>query len=202
MGLTKLCLKNPAAVAVVLALIALLGALSVTRLPVQLFPNIERPVIGVWTGWRAASPREVESEIIEPIEQELRGIAGIKSMRSWSNAGGGFVRLEFALNTDMDNAFTEIASRLQRVRGLPAEADRPRIQNNGGGDAGETLIFLFLQSLPGNEIAGYDLTQFAEQRIAPEIESVPGVAGLDINCLLYTSPSPRDLSTSRMPSSA
>ena len=182
MGLTKICLKNPAAVAVVLALIALLGALSVTRLPVQLFPNIERPVIGVWTGWRAASPREVESEIIEPIERELAGMPGIKSMRSWSNAGGGFVRLEFALGTDMDSSFTEIASRLQRVRGLPAEADRPRIQNNGGGgDAGETLIFLFLQSLPGNEVKGYDLTQFAEQRIAPELESVPGVGGIDIN---------------------
>ena len=182
MGLTRLCLKNPAAVAVVLALIAMLGALSVTKLPVQLFPNIERPVIGVWTGWRAASPREVESEIVEPIERELRGMAGLKSMRSWSNNGGGFVRLEFALGTDMDNAFTEVTSRLQRVRGLPAEADRPRVQNNGGGgDAGETLIYLFLQKLPGNTIDGYGLTQFAEQRIAPEVESVAGVGGLDIN---------------------
>lgn len=182
MGLTRLCLKNPAAVAVILALVALLGALSMTRLPVQLFPNIERPVIGVWTGWRAASPREVESEIVEPIERELRGMSGLKSMRSWSNNGGGFVRLEFALGTDMDNAFTEVTSRLQRVRGLPAEADRPRVQNNGGGgDAGETLIFLFLQKLPGNAIDGFGLTQFAEQRIAPEIESVAGVGGLDIN---------------------
>ena len=182
MGLTKLCLKNPAAVGVLLALIGLLGVLSINRLPVQLFPNIERPVLGVWTGWRAASPREVESEIVEPIERELRGMPGIKSMRSWSNAGGGFVRLEFALGTDMDSAFTEVASRLQRVRGLPAEAERPRIQNNGGGgDSGETLIFLFLQKLPGNTIDGYGLTQFAEQRIAPEIESVSGVGGLDIN---------------------
>jgi len=181
MGLTKLCLKNPAAVAVVLTLIALLGLLSITRLPVQLFPNIDRPVIGIETSWRAASPREVESEIIEPIERELAGMTGIKSMRSWSNAGGGFIRLEFALGIDMDSSFTEVASRLQRVRGLPAEANRPRIQNNGGGNAGETLIFLFLQSLPGNEIQGYDLTQFAEQRIAPELESVPGVGGIDIN---------------------
>ena len=181
MGLTKLCLKNPAAVAVVLAIIGLLGALSITRLPVQLFPNIERPVIGVWTGWRAASPREVESEIVEPIERELRGMPGLKSMRSWSNPGGGFVRLEFALGSDMDAAFTEVTSRLQRVRGLPAEADRPRVQNNGGGDAGETLIYLFLQRLPGNDVDGFGLTQFAEQRIAPEIESVQGVGGLDIN---------------------
>ena len=50
MGLTRLCLKNPAAAAVVLAMITLLGALSISRLPVQLFPAIERPQIGVWTG--------------------------------------------------------------------------------------------------------------------------------------------------------
>ncbi|MEE2691358.1 MAG: efflux RND transporter permease subunit [Pseudomonadota bacterium] len=181
MGLTRLCLKNPAAVAVTLAVIALLGVLSVTRLPVQLFPNIERPEMGIWTGWRAASPREVESEIVEPIERELRGLPGVKTMQSWSNTGGGFVRLQFALGTDMDAAFTEVTSRLQRVQGLPAEADRPAITFNGGGSSGETLIFLFLQRLPGTPESNVRLSDFARQRIAPEIESVPGVAGLDIN---------------------
>ncbi|MEQ8179325.1 MAG: efflux RND transporter permease subunit [Amphiplicatus sp.] len=181
MGLTRLCLKNPAAVAVMLAVIALLGVLSITRLPVQLFPNIERPEMGVWTGWRAASPREVESEIVEPIERELRGLPGVKTMQSWSNSGGGFVRLQFALGTDMDAAFTEVTSRLQRVQGLPAEADRPAITFNGGGNSGETLIFLFLQKLPGAKETNARLSDFARQRIAPEIESVPGVAGLDIN---------------------
>lgn len=181
MGLTRLSLNNPAAAAVALALITLLGALSISRLPVQLFPNIERPVIGVWTGWRAASPREVESEIIEPIERELRGMTGLTLMQSWSNAGGGFVRLEFSLGTDMAEAFTDVSSRLQRVRGLPAEADRPNIVNNGGNDAGETLIYLFLQRLPGADNADVKLSDFAEQRIAPEIEAIDGVGGVNVN---------------------
>ncbi len=102
MGLTRLCLKNPAAVGVVLALVALFGVVSISKLPIQLLPNIERPEMGIWTGWRAASPREVESEIIEPIERELRGMHGLKTMQSLSNSGGGFVRLEFALGTNMD----------------------------------------------------------------------------------------------------
>lgn len=181
MGLTKLCLKNPAAVAVVLAVIALLGVLSVMRLPIQLFPNIERPVIGIWTGWRAASPREVESEIVEPIERELRGMPGLKSMQSWSNSGGGWIRLEFTLGADMDKAFSEVSSRLQRVRGLPAEADRPQINGNAGNDSGETLIYLFLQKLPGNDSAYANLADFAEQRIVPEISSIEGVAGVNVN---------------------
>ena len=182
MGLTRLCLKNPAAAGVVLAIISLLGVLSITQLPVQLFPNIERPQISIQTQWRAASPREIESEITEPIEREIRGIPGMTKMQSWSNAGGVWMNLEFALGTDMDQAFTEVNSRLQRVRGLPAEADRPRVNlGGGGGDAGETLIFLFLQKLPGNTNENVRLSEFAEQRIAPDIEAVPGVAGVDVN---------------------
>jgi multidrug efflux pump subunit AcrB len=181
MGLTRLCLKNPAAAGVILALITLLGAMSIMRLPVQLFPAIERPQISIWTGWRASSPREVESEIVEPIERELRGIPGMIKMQSSSNSGGGWISLEFALGSDMDQAFTEVNARLQRVRGLPAEADRPRINSGGGGDAGETLIFLFLQKLPGNKNQSVSLSDFAEQRIAPEIEAVQGVGGIDIN---------------------
>lgn len=182
MGLTRLCLKNPAAAGVVLAIITLLGVISVAQLPVQLFPSIERPQISIQTQWRAASPREIESEITEPIERELRGIPGMTKMQSWSNQGGVWMNLEFALGTDMDSAFTEVNSRLQRVRGLPAEADRPRVNlGGGGGDAGETLIFLFLQKLPNNTHENIRLSEFAEQRIAPEIEAVPGVAGVDVN---------------------
>ncbi len=181
MDLTKLCLKNPAAVGVVLALVTLLGVVSITRLPIQLLPNIERPELGIFTGWRAASPREVESEIIEPIERELRGIPGLKTMQSFSNSGGGFVRLEFTLGTNMDKTLTEVSSRLQRVRGLPAEADRPSIGDFGGGSAGDTLIFLFLQRLPGNDNASSKMSEFAQTRIAPELESIDGVAGVDVN---------------------
>lgn len=181
MSLTRICLKNPAAAGVVLAIITLLGGLSLTQLPVQLFPAIERPQLGVWTGWRAASPREVESEIIEPIERELRGIPGMTRMQSFSNAGGGWISLEFSLGTDMDQAFTEVNARLQQVRGLPAEADRPRINQGGGGDSGETLIFLFLQKLPNNAQGDIRLRDFAEQRIVPLLEAVPGVGGVDVN---------------------
>ncbi len=181
MGLTKLCLKNPAAVAVTLAVIALFGAMSAQRLPVQLFPNIERPVLGIWTGWRAASPREVEAEIIEPIERELRGMAGLRTMQSRSNAGGGFISLEFALGTDMDAAFAEVTGRLQQVRGLPADADRPRVQNNGGGGNGQTLIFLFLQRLPGNNVENFALAEFAETTIRPQLEAIEGVGGVDVD---------------------
>ncbi len=133
-------------------------------------------------GWRAASPREIESEIVEPIECELRGISGMTSLRSWSNPGGAWINMEFALGTDMDQTFTEVSSRLQRVRGLPADAERPQIQRDGGGGGeGETLIFLFVQRAADSPIAPDDLHEYVEENIAAEFANIDGVGSVDVN---------------------
>ena len=147
MEITRLFIRNPAITAALISLVLLLGIVSVQQLPTQLFPSIDRPVLAVQVSWRAASPREIESEIVEPIERELRGISGMTRLRSFSNAGGAYINMEYELGTDMDQTFTEVSSRLQRVRGLPSDAERPQILRNGGGDSGETLIFLFVQTL-------------------------------------------------------
>jgi len=102
MKLTKSALTSPAAVAVVVALTLLVGMLSLFKLPVQLFPDIERPQIGIQTSWRAASPKEIESEILEPQEQVLRGIPGLESMRAFANRGGAYINLSFGVGTNMD----------------------------------------------------------------------------------------------------
>ena len=177
---TQFFIRNPAISAVVVSLLLLLGLLSVQQLPVQLFPAIDRPVLSVQVSWRAASPREIESEIVEPIERELRGITGMTKLQSWSNSGGAWINMEFALGTNMDQTFTEVSSRLQRVRGLPAEADRPQIRRDGGGGAGESLIFLFLQHAQDSVVPSAELKEFAEKNIAPEFENIPGVGGVDV----------------------
>ncbi|MEO0369020.1 MAG: efflux RND transporter permease subunit, partial [Pseudomonadota bacterium] len=166
--------------AALVALVVMLGVVSVNQLPTQLFPNIDRPVISVEVGWRASSPREIESEIIEPIERELRGINGMTRMRSWSNTGGGEINLEFELGSDMNEVFTEVSSRLQRVRGLPAEAERPSIERNGGGSSGQTLIYLFVQRDINSPIAQNELHAFVEKNLAAEFENIPGVGSVDV----------------------
>ncbi|MGF1606102.1 MAG: efflux RND transporter permease subunit [Rhodothalassiaceae bacterium] len=183
MSLTSHSLKNPAAVAVMVTIAVLLGLLSLTRLPVQLFPNIERPVLGVQAGWRAASPREIEAELVEPIEDVLQGVPGLLLMQSWSNSGGAWINLQFALNTDMDKAFAEVSSRLQRIRTLPADADRPRVISNGGGDAGQTLIYLFTQQLGSNTAAvDYEsLVDTINELVVPELEALQQVASVQVN---------------------
>ncbi len=180
MGIVRHLSNNPAIVAVSVAIILALGVLSIGKLPVQLLPSIERPVLAVQVNWRSASPQEVESEIVVPIERELQGIPGMTQIQSFSNTATAYIMLEFSLGTDTDQAFTEVSSRLQRLRTLPAEADRPIILRNGGGPANEMLIFLFLQRLPDATVSANDLREFARERVAPRIESIEGVGSVNV----------------------
>lgn len=181
MEATRFFIRNPAITTAMICLIILLGFVSIQKLPIQLLPSIARPVMAVQVSWRAASPREIESEIVEPIERELRGIEGMTKLQSFSNNANAWVNMEFALGTDMDRTFTEVSSRMQRVRGLPADADRPQIRRNGGGGSAESLIFIFIQHAKDSVIPLNELHEFVEKNVAPEFESIEGVGSVDVN---------------------
>lgn len=179
MTLTNIALRYPAAIAAGLALIALIGIVSVFTTPIQLFPNIERPQLSMQANWRAASPKEMESEITIPIEEQLRGIPGLETINSWSNNGNVWFNLEFALGTNMDKAFAEVSSRAQQVRNWPLDADRP-IVGGANGQQGESLIYLFLQALPDSNMDSEALARFARDTIIPKLETIEGVQGVDL----------------------
>ena len=181
MNLTRMALKTPAGVAVGVAILVVFGLFSLTKLPVQLFPDIEQPQIGIWTGWRSASPKEVESEILEPQEEVLEGIPGLTALRANANRGGRWIPLTFGLETDMQQTVIEVISRLNRLPPLPRDADPPVLQlGGGGGGSNQALSWFFIQLLPGNNrpIESYD--RFVEDVVKTRIESVPGVAGVEI----------------------
>jgi multidrug efflux pump subunit AcrB len=178
--LTALSLNNPAGVIVAVTIILIFGIASLTRLPVQLFPDIENPAITIQTGWRAASPREIESEIIEPIESVLRGLPDLKSMSAESNPGEGWINLEFGLETDMQRTLIEVISRMNRLDPLPRDATQPLIMLGGDNGDSPALTYFFLQLLPGTPGKVHDYTQFLEDTVRPAIEVIPGVARVDV----------------------
>ena len=180
MLLTDKSLKNPAAVAVLAVMALVLGVIMLTKLPVQLFPNIERPQLAVQTFWRAASPAEIESEIVEPIEEVMQGIPGLEELRTYSNPSNGYVSMTFALETDMDRMLIEIISRLNRLPPLPADADRPQIVMSGGDPAGETLIYLFTQFREDSVLAREEYASFIEENVKPRLEAVEGIAQVNL----------------------
>lgn len=181
MNITAKSLKNPAGVAVAIAIIAFFGAYSLSQLPIQLFPNIEQPSIVIQTNWRAASPKEIESEIIEPIESVLRGLPGVEEMGSYANAGNAWINLSFGLETDMQKTLMDVIARLNRLDPLPRDADQPVVTLGGGNGERPALTFFFLQVLPDNPRQVNDYVQFAEDVIRPALETVPGVASVQAN---------------------
>ncbi len=178
MKLISSALKSPAAVSVTVALILLVGVISLFKLPVQLFPDIERPRIAIQTIWRAASPKEIESEIIEPQEQVLKGIPGLRSMNAFANGGSGFINLEFGVETDMDQTLIEVISRMTRVQNQPRDALPPRIMLGGFGGNNPALTWFFLQALPENKQSIDEYIDYADDVIRPRLESINGVAGV------------------------
>jgi multidrug efflux pump subunit AcrB len=180
MGITEKAVKNPAGVAVAVAIITLFGLFSLGKLPVQLFPDIELPQLNVQANWRAASPREVESEILEPMEEVLQGLPGMRVMEANAFNGGAFINLQFNLETDMQATMMDVIGRLNRLPPLPADADPPVVQLGGRGTANGALTWYFVQKLPGTPGQLTDYSQQVEDIIKPRIESIDGVAGVDI----------------------
>ena len=184
MSITLNSLRNPAGIAVVVAIILFFGLFSLSKLPVQLFPNIDEPTLSVNTGWRAASPREVESEIVEPLEDVLQGLPGMKEMTAGANKGFAWINLRFGLDTDMQQMLIEVISRLNRLDPLPRDSNPPQVQSGagfGGGGANESLTWFFVQLLPGTAGPVESYQQVLEELLKPELEAIPGVAAVQIH---------------------
>ncbi|MFY8350794.1 efflux RND transporter permease subunit [Pseudoalteromonas sp. SSM20] len=180
MNITTRALKNPAGVAIFVTLCLVLGIVSFTKLPIQLFPDIERPQITIFTSWRQASPAEMESEILEPQEDVLQGLPGLTSLRTFANSGSSFVNLTFTLDTDMDKTLIEVISRMNRVPPLPRDVNPPVISLGGFNGGAPALTYFFLQALPGNDKPIGEYATFFDDTIRPRLESIPGVARVQL----------------------
>ena len=184
MSITEKAVKNPAGVAVAVAIITLFGLFSLSRLPVQLFPDIDLPQISVNANWRAASPKEVESEILEPMEEVLQGVPGMEIMESNAFNGGAWINMKFTLGTDMQATLMDIIGRLNRLPPMPADSDPPVVSLGGGfggGGANQSLSWFFVQLLPGTKGPIENYGQFIIDTVKPKLESIEGVAGVQVN---------------------
>ncbi len=182
MNLTQRSLKSPISVAVGVGLIVVLGLVAIIKLPVQLFPDIEEPVITIFTGWRAAAPAEVESELIEPQEQALRGLPGLQEIQSFAGAGGSFINLQFAIGTDMGRTLIDVIARMNQLPPLPRDADAPRISlgENGGNGPNDTLSWFFVQLKPGTPGPVENYRREVEELMRSRVEAIPGVGTINV----------------------
>ena len=135
MNLIKVSIERPIAVLSAVIMVVLFGMVALQTIPIQLAPDVNRPVITVTTAWPGAAPAEVEREIINLQEEEMSGLEGLVEMTSRSQQGRGRLTLEFAVGTNMDRALLLVSNRLDRVTGYPDEAKEPTLDTAGSEDS-------------------------------------------------------------------
>lgn len=175
MPLTRLGLSNPVAVAVGCILLVIFGLISLNRLPVQMTPSIDRPSISVSTSWRAAAPEEVESEIVEPQEEQLRDVPGLVRMTSSASQGRGTVSLEFGVGADMNRALIDVINRLNQVQRYPADVSEPTV-NVGASQYEEAVAWFAIVPAEGNDRPIVEYQDFVEDVVQERVERISGVS--------------------------
>jgi multidrug efflux pump subunit AcrB len=168
-------LSNPVAVIAAILLVLLMGTVALVDLPIQMIPDIERPYIQINTGWRSAAPEEVESEIIEPQEDMLRGIPGLEKMESSAARGRASINLMFTVETDLQRALIEVLNRLNQVPRYPNDVTEPRIYA-GQSSFGAAIAWFALTRAPGNTRPMPSYNDFVREVVQARIERVNGIA--------------------------
>ena len=176
MFLSDLSIKRPVFAAVLMLSLMTLGAFSYKRLTIDLFPNVELPVLTIVTKYPGASPETVEREVTKRIEEAVNPIPGVKKLISSSREGLSILTVEFQLEVKIDNASEEARAKIAAIRGdLPRAAEESIIQKldiNGA-----PILSLAVRT---TALSPRELSELTDRRIKRRIESIPGVGKADL----------------------
>jgi multidrug efflux pump subunit AcrB len=176
MWISNTSIKRPVFATMFIMSFIVLGIVSLTRLGIDLFPDVSFPFVNITIVYPGASPEEVETLVTKPVEDAVAGIEGVKRVESTSNEGYARVGIEFNLDVDPQGAAAEVRDRVAGIRyKLPAEIEDP------------TIVRFDVASLP---IATYAVSsplpadrtrRIVEDQIKPLLERIDGVAGVEVN---------------------
>jgi HAE1 family hydrophobic/amphiphilic exporter-1 len=170
MKLIDMSLKNGTAVVVAMILVVLFGLAALSRIPVQLNPTIDSPIISIRTDYPGAAALEVESEITLRQEQRLATVQNLRKIRSESEEGEAQIELEFEWGVDKDSAVVDINTKLGSVRDLPDEAEKPVIYASDSEEYNSVIRITVQSDLPVNEVR-----EIMEDNLGPRLERIEGV---------------------------
>lgn len=175
MKIPELAVGRPITVYMITSVIVLLGAISFSRLPVDLMPEMQNPTLTVRAEYPGVAPQEMENMVTRPLESALSSAPGIYRLTSTSSEGSSNVRVQFDWGVNIDEATNEIRTRIDRVRGaLPEGVEPPTIFKF------DTSQFPIMYLGVSSDMDPRDLRTLLEKDIQPRIERIPGVAAVDI----------------------
>ena len=158
-------------------LILLFGGIGFTFLGVREYPSVDPPIITVTTNYTGANPDVIESQITEPLEQNINGVAGIRSITSTSSLGMSNIIVEFNLSEDLEAAANDVRDRVSRaIRRLPTDLTAPPVVTKSDANS-DAIITMTVASDSKNEL---EVCDYAERFIQERLETIPGVSQIQV----------------------
>ena len=176
-SIIKLAIERPIAVMALIFMCIIFGGLALQTIPIQMSPDIEKPVLDVRVSWPGAAPEDVDREIISRLEKELASLNGVETIASRSTRGQARVNLTYAVGQDMDKALVLLLSKLSAVSGLPDDADTPLVKTSNSDDS--PIARLALVAKDGAKVNLEDLGQYLDANIVEPLTRVKGIAEVD-----------------------
>ncbi len=175
MKLADVSVRRPVFAAMMILAMVIFGALSYPKIGVDLYPDVNTPIITVTVVYPGADPETMEDKVSDPIEEAVQSLGGIDSLTSKNMESVAQVIVSFDLDVDADSAIAEIRQRIDGIRGdLPSSAEPPTIQKF---DIGAAPI---LSVAVAGELAPAELARIAQDEVKAELEQVQGVGGVDV----------------------
>ena len=175
MNIAHFTVSRPIFTVMATLIAVIIGGIALSRLPIDLMPDVNYPTLTVSTSYENASPEEMEELITRPMEGTVAAVPGVEEITSISGEGISNVRVQFAWGTDLDVAANDLRDRIDRITNtLPEDAERPQLRKF---DVASFPILILGISSPLDPI---ELRQIIDEQIAYRIERMPGVAALDV----------------------
>ena len=177
MSLSAICIRRPVLAIVLNLVIILFGVIGFSFLGVREYPSIDPPIITVRTSYTGANSDVMESQITEPLEKAINGIAGIRVISSSSSQGTSNISVEFNLDVDLETAANDVRDKVsQATRQLPQDIDAPPVVTKADANS-DAILTLTLQSDTKNQL---QVSDYAENVIAERLQTIPGVSAVQI----------------------
>ncbi len=176
MSLSSISIKRPVFTLVMSIIIVLFGIIGFQRLGVREYPSIDAPIVNVSVSYIGANAEIIESQITEPLEEAINGIAGVKSITSTSRDGRCNIRVEFELNSDVNAAASDVRDRVSRtINVLPPDADPPVVAKQDA-DAG----FIIAVNLRSETRGLLEINELGTMLVKEKIQTIAGVSTIQI----------------------
>ena len=176
MNISELSIRRPVLATVMTVIILLFGIIGYNSLGVREYPSVDNPIISVQCSYAGANADVIENQITEPLEQNINGIPGIRSLSSVSQQGSCRITVEFELSVDLETAANDVRDKVSRAqRFLPRDCDPP-IVSKADADA-RPIIMVALQS---DKRSLLELSEIADLTVKEQLQTIKDVSGVSI----------------------